>query len=78
VSNLHSNKQERRTTTVQLNCRNFKCNNNKKGECLLERIELVEVSPVIINKVICVEAEWPETDPEPKPARTEPDSIPDQ
>ncbi|KKM79068.1 hypothetical protein LCGC14_1353550 [marine sediment metagenome] len=42
---------------VQLNCRNFKCTFNKEGSCRLESITLQPVDSLLIDKLICVEAE---------------------
>lgn len=42
---------------MDVNCRNFKCKFNAKGECCLESITLQDDESSIINKVICIEAE---------------------
>lgn len=42
--------------SVQLNCRNFKCDFNDKGKCRLERITLQDDGSPIISQVICIEA----------------------
>ena len=42
--------------TVQLNCRNFKCEFNDKGKCRLEKITLQDDGSPIISQVICIEA----------------------
>ena len=42
--------------TVQLNCRNFHCENNDGGKCILEKITITPTGG-LVDRVICVEAE---------------------
>jgi len=42
---------------VHLNCRAFKCANNKEGECLLETVTLLTATAgSVIGRLICNEA----------------------
>jgi len=42
---------------VIVNCRNFRCRYNEKGDCKLERITLQSEGTPIVNKLVYVEAE---------------------
>lgn len=50
--------------TVQLDCRNFKCPNNVRGDCTQEGITLTPCGPITdkltCGKLTCVEAHEPE------------------
>ena len=41
---------------VLLDCRKFKCENNKKGKCALDRVTLTDDGSHLIKQIICVEA----------------------
>lgn len=48
---------------ITVNCRNFRCVNNDKGKCKLEKIILQAVdAPENIGLLICADAEEPETE----------------
>lgn len=59
----------------EVNCRNFKCANNKEGDCLSARLEFTPDGSLMVNRLRCVQYE--EREPE-SPPRTEPEPIPDQ
>lgn len=40
---------------IEINCRNFNCTNNKKGECTQETVQLTPVGGTI-DRLICVQA----------------------
>lgn len=42
---------------ILLDCRKFKCANNKKGKCALSRVTLADDGSPIIGQVKCIEAE---------------------
>jgi len=48
-------------STVLLDCRKFKCENNKNGKCILSRVTLEDAGTPLISQVICVEAKDKET-----------------
>lgn len=52
---------------VQINCQNFKCANNEKGNCSLEEIHLVSTGTPLIDQMICQEAKEKPFQPEPSP-----------
>ena len=43
-------------SNVLLDCRNFKCENNKNGKCILARITLTDDGSPLIHNVVCIEA----------------------
>ena len=48
--------------SVILNCKNFKCRYNNKGDCKLSHISLDSDGSLILSKLICEDAEpIPET-----------------
>ena len=49
-------------TTILTNCDEFKCNNNKSGQCLLAKVSMHRSDTPIVGKLTCNEAEYkPET-----------------
>ena len=50
---------------IVVNCKNFKCNRNDKGECKLSHISLASDGGLIVSKLICEDAE-PIPEPEEK------------
>ena len=47
----------RMNKSVILNCKNFKCNFNEKGDCKLSHISLASDGGLIVSKIICENAE---------------------
>ena len=43
--------------SVIVNCKNFKCNRNDKGDCKLSHISLADDGGLIVSKLICEDAE---------------------
>ena len=48
--------------SVILLCKNFKCNNNEKGDCKLDHISLASDGGLVVSKLICEDAELKDED----------------
>lgn len=45
-------------TTILTNCDDFKCNNNRSGDCLLAKVSMHRSDTPIVGKLTCNEAEY--------------------
>lgn len=43
--------------SVILNCKNFTCNRNNKGDCKLSHVSLASDGSAIVSRLICEDAE---------------------